>query len=90
MFCQSTQDLAAELSGLVNKAYGTLLNPYSRAEYIMELEGMHIGEAESLDDQELIMEVMESREELETAETREDVDRIVAENQGMSCFPLST
>ena len=74
--------MAAQLSGLVNKAYGTLLNPYTRAEYIMQLEDIHISEHESLDDPELIMEIMEAREELETAENREDVERIREENQG--------
>ena len=76
------QEIAAELSSVVNKAYGTLLNPFSRAEYIMQLEDIHISETESLNDPELIMEVMEAREELDSAESREDADRILAENEG--------
>ena len=75
-------DIAAESSSFVNKAYRTLLDPYTRAEYILQLEGVHINESESLDDTELIMEVMEAREELDTAESREDVDRIRNENEG--------
>ncbi|GJE86120.1 co-chaperone Hsc20 [Phanerochaete sordida] len=75
------QDVAVQLSSIVNKAYTTLLNPYTRAEYIMQLEDIHIGESDSLDDPELIMEIMEAREELETAEDREDVERIREENQ---------
>lgn len=74
------QEIAAELSSVVNKAYGTLLNPFSRAEYIMRLEDIHISETESLDDPGLITEVMEAREELDSAESREEVDRIQAEN----------
>lgn len=66
----------------MNKAYGTLLNPYTRAEYIMQLEGIHISESDSLDDPELIMEIMEAREELEAAESSEDAARIREENQG--------
>lgn len=75
------QELAVELSGLVNKAYTTLLNPYTRAEYIMQLEGIEIGETDSLEDPDLIMEVMEARERLESAESREEVDEIQVENQ---------
>jgi hypothetical protein len=52
----------------------------------MELEGIYIGETDSLDDPELIMEIMEAREGLESAESREDADRIRAENQGMLCL----
>lgn len=81
MYMQDVQEVAAELSSAVNKAYSTLLNPYTRAEYILQLEDIHIGESESLDDPELIMEVMEVREELESAESREDVERIREENQ---------
>lgn len=66
----------------MNKAYGTLLNPYTRAEYILQLEGIHISESESLTDPELIMEVMEAREELDSADSREEVERIRQENQG--------
>lgn len=66
----------------MNKAYTTLLNPYTRAEYILQLEGFPITESEGLDDPDLIMEVMEAREELDSAESSEDVDRIRAENGG--------
>ena len=51
----------------------------------MQLEGIHISESESLDDPELIMEVMDVREELESAESREDVERIREETQGTVC-----
>ncbi|EKM61045.1 uncharacterized protein PHACADRAFT_51528, partial [Phanerochaete carnosa HHB-10118-sp] len=78
---KDAQEVAVELSSAVNKAYSTLLNPYTRAEYILQLEDIHIGESESLNDPELIMEVMEAREELESAESREDVERIREENQ---------
>ena len=81
---QEIQEIAAELSSVVNKAYGTLLNPFTRAEYIMQLEDVHIGESESLDDQELIMEIMDAREELDSVENREDADRIQVENEGTS------
>lgn len=84
---KDVQGVAVELSSIVNKAYGTLLNPYTRAEYIMQLEDIHISESESLDDPELILEIMEAREELESADSREDVERIREENQGIACDP---
>ena len=49
----------------------------------MKLEGIEIGETDSLEDPDLIMEVMEARERLESAESREEVDEIQVENQGM-------
>lgn len=49
----------------------------------MQLEDIHISESESLDNPELIMEVMEAREELESAENREVAERIRTENQGI-------
>ncbi|KAF7791860.1 hypothetical protein EIP86_002884 [Pleurotus ostreatoroseus] len=69
-----------KLSSVVNKAYGTLTNPYTRAEYLLQLQGMTIGESDNLEDPTLIMEVMEAREELESAESREEVERIRQEN----------
>ena len=80
---QGLADIAAESSSFVNKAYRTLLNPYTRAEYILQLQGVQIHESESLNDTELIMEVMEARENLDNAESSEDVDRIRAENEGV-------
>ena len=64
----------------MNKAYGSLTNPYTRAEYLLQLQGMTIGESDNLEDPTLIMEVMEAREELESAESREEVERIRQEN----------
>ncbi|KAI0689608.1 Co-chaperone Hsc20 [Cytidiella melzeri] len=74
------QVLAADMSSMVNKAYQTLLNPYTRAEYILQLEGIEISESEGLQDAGLIMQVMELREALEEAENQEDVDEIRADN----------
>ena len=73
------------MSSVVNKAYGTLLNPYARAEYILQLQGITIGESESVDDPELIMEIMDAREALDNAETREEVERIRQANTGKPC-----
>ena len=85
---QAAQNIAAELSSIVNKAYGTLTNPYTRAEYILQREGVTIGESDNVDDPALIMEVMEKREELDSAETQEEVDEIRRGNASESLRSL--
>ncbi|KAF7723582.1 hypothetical protein EC973_001823 [Apophysomyces ossiformis] len=67
-------------SSVINKAYHTLKNPLSRAQYILALRGLDVGESESLHDPELLMDVMEVREELEEASTESDVNRIKIQN----------
>ncbi|GHJ86012.1 hypothetical protein NliqN6_2414 [Naganishia liquefaciens] len=73
-------DLALEQSSFLNKAYSTLVNPLSRAQYLLEIYGNPIAETDSLDDPALLMDVMEAREELEEAETEEEVERVKASN----------
>ncbi|KAF9925684.1 hypothetical protein BGZ67_008492 [Mortierella alpina] len=68
------QVYAQQQSSLTNKAYATLKEPLSRANYILEVLGAPIHETESLDKSELLMEVMEARELLEDAQTEEEVD----------------
>ena len=76
---------AHEWSELVNKAYKTLSNPLERAEYCLGLKGVEIAESESLEDPELLMEVMEVREQVEDANTQREIDQIRQENkQSMS------
>ncbi|KAF9405212.1 hypothetical protein BGZ94_003690 [Podila epigama] len=67
------QIYAQQQSSLANKAYATLKEPLSRANYILELFQSPIHESESLDNPELLMEVMEARELLEDAQTEEEV-----------------
>ncbi|KAG1152937.1 hypothetical protein G6F37_000650 [Rhizopus arrhizus] len=52
-------------SSVINKAYNTLKNPLTRAKYILSQKGYKLSEEDSLTDPELLMEVMELREELE-------------------------
>ncbi|KAI9016422.1 Co-chaperone HscB, C-terminal oligomerization domain-containing protein [Phycomyces nitens] len=68
--------LAQTQSSVINKAYKTLLDPLVRAHYMLSLKGKQVSESESLQDPELLMDVMEFREELEDAETNEDVARL--------------
>ncbi|TDL28438.1 Co-chaperone Hsc20 [Rickenella mellea] len=67
-------DIAAAQSALLNKAYQTLLSPLQRANYILAQQGLSESETDRLGDTELIMEVMEAREELEEATSGEAVE----------------
>ncbi|KAG2215038.1 hypothetical protein INT46_008272 [Mucor plumbeus] len=58
-------DYAHLQSSVINKAYHTLKDPLSRAQYLLKQKGIQINEGDSLSDPELLMEVMEFREELE-------------------------
>lgn len=74
---------AADLSSLVNHAFKTLQNPVLRAEYILREQGVDLAESEqTLEDPELLMEIMESREALDEATSQEQVDLIVLQSQG--------
>ncbi|TIB77859.1 hypothetical protein E3Q23_01050 [Wallemia mellicola] len=64
---------ALQTSSLVNKAYETLLHPLSRAVYILELNGIEIGEADSVEDPDLLMEILDLREQLEEATSEDQV-----------------
>ncbi|EJD49798.1 Co-chaperone Hsc20 [Auricularia subglabra TFB-10046 SS5] len=75
------QALASAHSALVNKAYRTLENPRTRAEYILAQRGAGSEEHESLDDPELVMKVMEMRERLEDCESDEARAEVAAENR---------
>jgi molecular chaperone HscB len=78
----------------VNEAYRTLQNPLSRAVYLLHLRGIDVeaeGEGSSLGgaegevgkeaDAELLMQVMEVREEVESAEDEEEVQRLRGVNE---------
>jgi molecular chaperone HscB len=74
---------------MVNAAYKTLSSPLDRIEYLLRLNGIETGEADQLDDLELIAEVMEAREEIEGIQSGH-ADRLHAlkdENDG-ACASL--
>ncbi|KAL5477511.1 hypothetical protein EMCRGX_G024321 [Ephydatia muelleri] len=59
------QQYSAEQSALVNRAYSTLQNPYSRGIYLLRLNNVGIDETDnSSENQEMLEEVMELNEEL--------------------------
>lgn len=81
---------AEAASARINDAYRTLLNPLARARYLLSLSGVEMSEDESIAgsasdsgegmDAELLMEVMEVREEIEAAESRSEVEDMKAAN----------
>jgi len=78
--------LAAAQSAQLNKAYQTLLSPLSRAQYILEQQGIEQSETETLENPEFIMEVMEARQEVEDAAHEEGLHEIIKSNKGMNYF----
>ncbi|KDQ63554.1 hypothetical protein JAAARDRAFT_169505 [Jaapia argillacea MUCL 33604] len=74
--------IADHMSSLINEAYKTLSSPLRRAQYILEQHGHELNETDQLQDHVLIMEIMEVREELEGANTQEEVEGIRDENRG--------
>jgi molecular chaperone HscB len=67
---------SAEAAAL-NDAYRTLKDPLSRAVYFATLKGVELpGDGKTIDDPELLMEVMDAREELHEATSIAEVDAL--------------
>lgn len=66
---------AETTSAILNDAYKTLLNPLLRAQYLLSLRGVDVAEDETLkiEEPDLLMLVLEAREEIEDAESEEDL-----------------
>ncbi|WFD02066.1 molecular chaperone [Malassezia obtusa] len=79
---EKEQQIGSQQSAIVNKAYETLLRPLPRALYLLEQEGVgDVEEGASLEDPELLMEVMELQEALSEAEDQATVDEVAAQNE---------
>ncbi|KAG8998710.1 hypothetical protein FRB93_013489 [Tulasnella sp. JGI-2019a] len=78
---QKEQAVAEGQSSLLNTAYKTLSSPVLRAEYLLGRTGRATQETDQLENQDLIMEVMEAREELDDATTERDVEDVRERNQ---------
>ncbi|KAH9937696.1 uncharacterized protein B0H18DRAFT_1206488 [Fomitopsis serialis] len=74
------QDAAAVMSSRVNEALHRLSNPLRRVEYILQREGYPTSESENLEDPEMLMETMEMREQIEGAESKEEIEQVRAAN----------
>lgn len=62
-----------------------------RAEYILREQGIDLAESEqTLEDPELLMEIMESREALDEATSQEQVNLIISQTQGPFNLDLYT
>ncbi|KAI5062100.1 hypothetical protein GOP47_0022639 [Adiantum capillus-veneris] len=66
----------AHWSALVTAAYTVLLKPVSRATYLLKLRGIHVEEEGTVTDSELIMEVMEIRETLQSKPTKDVLEQL--------------
>ncbi|CAK1590187.1 unnamed protein product [Parnassius mnemosyne] len=76
------QEISDQYSSLVNEAYKTLLEPLSRGIYMLQLRGKEIPENTELDQQFLMM-IMEKNEEVENAETEEEIMKLNKENKAI-------
>lgn len=61
---EKEQELSAEWSSLVNKAYKTLMSPIQRAEYILQINNMDVVDSNTIDDKAFLMEMMERNEQV--------------------------
>jgi len=62
--------LAVQRTTLLNDAYRSLKDPLKRAEYLLQRAGVHRGEESGTKDPELLMEILEAREEVEGLRAR--------------------
>ncbi|PZC80616.1 hypothetical protein B5X24_HaOG214183 [Helicoverpa armigera] len=74
------QEISEKYSSLVNEAYKTLLEPLNRGIYMLRLRGKEIPENTEVD-QAFLMQIMEKNEEVENAETEEEIMALNAENK---------
>ncbi|KAL6762383.1 Co-chaperone [Haematococcus lacustris] len=77
------QVIAAEQAALVNHAYTVLKKPLYRANYLLAQHGIMVGkQAEgTIDGQELLMEVLEAREEVDSTEDSSQLRALLAGNR---------
>ncbi|MCJ1412016.1 hypothetical protein MMC19_006108 [Ptychographa xylographoides] len=62
-------------SARINEAYKTLQDPLKRAQYLLALRGINVAEDETakVEDPELLMEVLETREDIEAVEVEAEL-----------------
>lgn len=80
---QESKKRAEATSARINEAYKTLQSPLHRAQYLLSQRGIETAEDETakVDDPELLMEVLEAREQIEEAEAEEDLVGMKDENE---------
>jgi molecular chaperone HscB len=74
----SLKTRAEATSARINEAYKTLQNPLLRAQYLLSLRGIDVAEDETakVEDPELLMEVLDTREEIENAKEEEELGEL--------------
>ncbi|CAH2093953.1 unnamed protein product [Euphydryas editha] len=77
---EEEQEISAQYSSLVNDAYKTLLDPLTRGIYMLSLRGKEIPENTEID-HEFLMKIMEKNEEVENADTEEEIMKLNKENK---------
>ncbi|KAK3097775.1 hypothetical protein FSP39_013081 [Pinctada imbricata] len=70
------QDLAEQQSSYVVNAYQTIMKPLSRAMYLLEINGNPLEEENTSVDQDFLMQIMETNEEIIEADSSEDLRKI--------------
>ena len=73
---QQMMDASTTVSAYTSNAYNTLTNELDRTVYYLKLLGINPLEEECRADQSLVMEVFAIREEIDEAETEQDLDPI--------------
>ena len=73
---------AEATSATINEAFKTLANPLLRAQYLLSLQGVNVAEDDTakVEDPELLMTVMEAREDIEAAEGESELGPMREEN----------
>lgn len=82
-FPKHKQDIAQALSARLNGAYQSLLNPLSRAEYILELNQLPMSESDQVNDLAFVSHVMDARETIEDGEDESEIMTLAKENDGV-------
>ncbi len=82
-FTKHKQDIAQAISARLNGAYQSLLNPLSRAEYILELNQLPMSESDQVNDMTFMSHVMEAREIIEDGEDESEIVALAEENDGV-------
>lgn len=74
--------LGHDMSARINVAYLTLVEPLTRAQYLLALRGRDVAndETASVRDPDLLLEVLEARETIEEAAEEKDLDALREEN----------
>jgi molecular chaperone HscB len=81
---------ASSEAAALNDAYRTLKDPLSRAVYLAELRGVELpGDGKTIDDPDLLMEAMETREALHEAATPDAVDALAVQAKRQAQLALA-